>query len=175
MFHFTKRLLLCGIALTALYAPAQAAILTWTVENATFSDGGTLSGSFNYDTVTQHLTTFSLTASGGTWAEDHTWTDVNSMPDYAVTNQVSFQPAPDEDPALILWHEGLDFSTPGTQSIVSPNPTEEYQLLHSPTFRQLTAGDVTTGTPEPGTILMGAAGAILLAITRRKKSGRSEI
>src|SRR5437868_212780 len=45
--------------------PAAAADVQWTINSGTFTDGGTVSGTFTYDAATHLATNWSLTVTGG--------------------------------------------------------------------------------------------------------------
>ncbi|MCX7099612.1 MAG: hypothetical protein NTV43_17095 [Methylococcales bacterium] len=45
--------------------PAQASIIEWTLNNVTFSDGGTASGSFIWNSSTNAISTWTIQVSGG--------------------------------------------------------------------------------------------------------------
>ncbi len=66
--HLIQRILTTALAAGFLAAsPAAVSVpLTWNLQNVTFSDGQTASGSFVYDADTASLTDVSIVASGGT-------------------------------------------------------------------------------------------------------------
>ena len=68
------RLSLCVLGMLLVAAAANAQPVTWYIQGVTFSDGGTASGSFNYDAATNsysqvHITTTpgSVRATGATY------------------------------------------------------------------------------------------------------------
>ncbi len=54
-----------AIAGISIAPPARAASLTWSVQDAVFEDGGTLTGSFDYDAETRTYSNVNLAVSGG--------------------------------------------------------------------------------------------------------------
>jgi hypothetical protein len=62
-----KKITLAVAGLAALLAgtSAQAAMKLWTINNAVFNDGGTWTGSFEWDATTQTFGNYSWTVSGG--------------------------------------------------------------------------------------------------------------
>jgi hypothetical protein len=58
-------LMLAGAAALVAGTSAQAAMKLWTIHDAVFSDGGTWSGSFEWDATTRTFGNYSWTVSGG--------------------------------------------------------------------------------------------------------------
>ncbi len=54
-----------AIAGISVAPPARAASLTWSVQDAVFEDGGTLTGTFDYDAETRTYSNVNLAVSGG--------------------------------------------------------------------------------------------------------------
>ena len=54
--------ILFGLAGTMAHA---GVVVTWTFQNATLNDGGTINGSYNYDATLNLITNWSVTTSGG--------------------------------------------------------------------------------------------------------------
>jgi hypothetical protein len=65
--RFTK-LLTAAALLTLVPAQANAAAVDWTLTGATFTDGGTATGSFTFDAGTGQVSAFFLSVSGGNTA-----------------------------------------------------------------------------------------------------------
>jgi len=59
---------------------AWAASVSWTITGGTFTDGGTLTGTFVYDAVAQSFGTYTLSVAGGSTAQfpAFTYTNANS-------------------------------------------------------------------------------------------------
>jgi hypothetical protein len=64
----SKLIAIAGLVLFGLSGPASdanAATVLWTVQSATFNDGGTLSGSFDFDATTTTYSNVALTTTTG--------------------------------------------------------------------------------------------------------------
>ena len=73
----------------------QATMVTWTLANAQFSDGGTATGSFVYDAASQTVLSYSILASGGNEV---------TFPAFLFQNGVGLNRDVVVDPALdVLW------------------------------------------------------------------------
>ena len=74
------RAVLCRIGLLLILASATAfsAPLTWTFSGVTFDDGGTLSGTFDYDAGTGTLGNYNIVASAGSTLGAFTYIPSNS-------------------------------------------------------------------------------------------------
>ena len=59
------RRIIISIVLTLIASSIHAAPITWTLENVTFADGGTATGSFAFDSVTDTYSGISITTQGG--------------------------------------------------------------------------------------------------------------
>ena len=58
----------------AVASPASATILEWTLSGATFNDGGTASGSFDFNTLTDTYTNIDITTTTGSILTGATYT-----------------------------------------------------------------------------------------------------
>jgi hypothetical protein len=59
-----KRLIL-GVLVFGTFSGLEAGPILWTVQNAVFTDGGTLTGSFTYDSVLDQILSYRLEVTGG--------------------------------------------------------------------------------------------------------------
>jgi len=66
---------------------AQAAVVTYTLQDVTFEDGGTASGSFDFDTITMIFSNIEITTTAGTLFDGTTHM---SQPPFASTSGLSF-------------------------------------------------------------------------------------
>lgn len=149
--------------------PALATAIPWTV-SASFEDGGTLSGTFTYDT--NQVTALTLTSSGGSLA-GYTYTFGDSIFEF-------------EDPDLIVLYSIFWGGNPngrylevGSQNNLIDffNAGESGTTFAVDIFEQIApgiyrdgVGIVTTGqAPEPGGIALLGLGFAALAFSRRRK------
>lgn len=61
-----RGLIVGAIASFVVAGSANAAVLTWTLQDVVFTDGGSASGTFDFDTSTNTYSNISITTTGGT-------------------------------------------------------------------------------------------------------------
>lgn len=176
-------------ALLFASSAVSAAILTWTLQNVSFSDGGTASGSFDYDADTNTYSDFSISVSGGgalfpSFVYDngtsHTRPPLTAT-DLSISSNVVI---PNDTRELFL-----QFAQPLTNaggSIVLENPdglandAEFHTLPSSPPFGQrgFVAGGSVTAVPEPSTaigLMLAAAFALVIWMKQQSPLRRARI
>lgn len=168
-----------GMIVVMLGSTAHASTIQWTLENGTFSDGGTLSGTFGTDSATGNLLSYDLTSTAGSIFGGFNY---NSSDSYIYGNN-PFSPnsfliannSPLLEPYLNLeFQNGLTYI--GTDSLVTG-----YQPLYVNSgswecttncgpFRTVSSGYAISAVPEPETYGMWLAGLglIVLMAYRRK-------
>ena len=175
-----KNLRVVLAASTLLFAAAaHANPVTWNLQNWTFNDGGTASGSFVFDASTGHYSNISVLSTDGTVRTGASY----GLPDPASAGNASFA----------AWVTGLFADFTGTpviavnwdSALTDAGGTVGVDLagFHAESgcanascggpggpFRFLTSGAVTTSeVPLPGTLpLFGLALAMLGAVRRRR-------
>lgn len=165
---------------------AEATTIRWTLDGATFNDGATASGSFDYDAVTQSLTNLDITTTAvtpilidihGSVSGGHHWIDLNG--DYPPYPAIGFAVVDLPLPADVTGKEflALGFVTPltnagGTIALLTGGGEGFCTAADCSTghyHRFFTAGSVI-GTevpvPEPATLTLVGAG--LAAVARRR-------
>jgi len=165
-----------AMALSGVAASANAEIITWTLDDVTFSDGATASGFFDYDTATGAAASFDLeTTAGGTLGALH-YTTANAqfyVKDYFSSGSLLWV-LNDFSRYINLAFAG-PLTTPGTVALrpgaLAGNGSDlsgSWECTNCSTIRDIIGGSVTTAAavPEPATWAMmlmgfGALGAVL--------------
>lgn len=168
------RFLSAGLLALLASLPASAERITWNLENITFADGATATGSFTIDRDTKTWWDFNVSSTGGTLAA-FTFNGSNSHFIFGGYGPNSY---------MMLTHDGrryINFSfidaltganAQGTHLI---NPEFSWECYNCNPWRRIASGAVTaesTAVPEPGTLgmLLPALGMIGWMSRRRKKA-----
>lgn len=174
---------------------AFAVPIAWNLEDVTFSDGGTLNGSFMFDSETDSLTNWSILSSGG---------DILNFPEFTYDTSNSIIAIVDAP----SWYNSTPAGPEGTFYFSSRNTPNEFNryrdLLITPTelldgsltsvslklfggigtnggeecyycspFRGITGGNfVMASVPEPSSIVLFGLG--LITLLSMKKGQRKD-
>ncbi|MEA5535634.1 PEP-CTERM sorting domain-containing protein [Crocosphaera sp. XPORK-15E] len=167
-------------ALGSLASPASAVSLTWNLQNVQFEDGGTATGSFQYDADTNTFGAVNIQVQGG---------DTGTFPTYTYdtfafldpTFRVAFANSSDLDPndsgvrQLRLGTASPLTNAGGTFSLQLNLPGSNLECFNCNPIRFITGGSLTTNplnpapVPEPGTILGLLAFGSLGVLSRKSK------
>ncbi len=185
MKQFLKSLTIASATAIAIFAacsPAKAVLVNWSLDGVTYDDGGTASGSFQYDADTQQLGNFDISVNDGS---------IFSSLDYQFSGFISASNVTDLSlPNFSNRWFRLAFDSPltnlgGNIDISLGNNSSEATCSNAncsiATFpaRLVTAGrvvgtPVTEAVPEPltimGTILAGGMG-----IAMKKKLAKKNV
>lgn len=172
--------LLLLLSFTCLGTFAWAANdVTWNLQNAVFSDGGTATGSLVFDTNTDTIVSYDISTSGGDTSTYPAFVFQNGAPDntgvYVDTpnNSLEF----DTDIALPSATEAdlqlrlPTYPLPATGGTVAFDLSNGYQgeCYDCDPWRPFVSGDVTSAVPEPGTVTLLGCGLFgLVGMLRRK-------
>lgn len=173
MKKFLNSILLCA---SFCFMPAQAGTISWTIQGASFNDGGALTGTFSTDSVTGGLVDYSFVSTAGAAFGGFVYNSATSSfygnnvlgpNSFVVTNTNPFA-----FPLLGLMFENslniggtnrMVIATPvcnGLGSIEAGNTCSNY--------RYLTAGAASSQVPEPTTIALLGLGLLGCAAARRR-------
>ncbi len=166
------------LLLPALCQTASATPVTWTLQDVTFSDGGTASGSFTIDLNRGQILNWDIETTTGTSlaAFDYTPSTANA---YESSNTELFfksinpvtGPYGTSSSLLFLYFQDPLTNAGGTIDLTS----QGYQCDNCAPFRTVTGGDVTTdvpasAVPEPSSGFLTLSSMLLIGIglfTRR--------
>jgi hypothetical protein len=160
-----------GVALLLGGSQVQAKVIVWTLENVTFSDGATASGTFTLDESFPGL----LSA-----VDIHTTESASIPAHHYVTSSADIRSSQMfiNDGARLLAmtfqfpiasSSGTEIVGGGTNPIDLANP-QNYEYLYSSTLalRTITGGQITA-VPEPATVLLLIGGLGVLGFVYRTK------
>jgi hypothetical protein len=164
--------------------PAVAAVLTWTLHDVTFDDGGTAEGTFEYDADTNTFSDLNISVSGG---------DATFFPAFVYSTATSHLRPPlsandlsidanvvviGEQRTLFMQFEQPLTNAGGISVVQNPDglggDSEFRTLVTSPPFGQrgFELGGTVSAVPEPssfGIVAFGALTASLLLKRRRQR------
>ena len=117
--------LILALSLAGLSNQAHAATIQWTINNGVFDDGGTVNGSFLWDTDTNDLVSWNLSVSGGDTATFSEITYSNTLPlnvgaDLLDGNGDPFLIFRDDTPNAFDRIRDLRFSFPDLNALNTP-------------------------------------------------------
>ncbi len=170
-----------GLLFIAIAATAPAETITWTVSGVTFNDGGTLSGSFDFDADTGTVGSYNLLATAGSTLGAFSWTPSTATASYSSTanggcngpcltvlSNATFPDCCGENESRVLtlvFDSGL---TDGGGTIDlntdSSGGSSSRDCLNCNPFRYATAGTVT-GAQSPPTITGGQLPAAQVGVS----------
>lgn len=140
-----------GLLCLAVTAAASGNPLTWTVSNAVFDDGGSLTGTFDYDADTGAVSNWNLVTTPGTTLSGFAYTPSSSSGSYSATlNPLCaancFQFTRSDDLLYLL----LQLQSPPTDNggqinftLGSGSPDASYECTNCGTFRVLVSGSIS--------------------------------
>ncbi len=178
MNRLTFRSLIIASVLFVLFCVpsiASADGISWTFSGVTFDDGGTASGSFNYDAVAHTYSAINVTTTTGTTLAAATYTSLSFLAIPSDTGVVFGASSGDltNTPLLFLLFDAHLTNSGGIVqlSLLPPNDSVEGFCTNPDcsafSIRSVTGGEVvgTVVTPEPAAISLLGMGLIVLLVS----------
>jgi hypothetical protein len=166
-----------AMGLLAGTTAARAGDIDYVLQNVTFDDGGTASGSFTVDPSSGAIQTLSITTTGGSTLPGYSYSYPGgltlgqpaffaSSPDPTLSFELLMPPFPDD--TIVLQ---LQFENPLTGGGVDPivvGAGVSYECNNCTPFREVTGGDIAA-VPEPLSITLLGSGLVGLGVARRRR------
>jgi hypothetical protein len=161
-----------GLLMLGASLPSQAIPISWTLNNVTFGDGATASGSFMFDASTHTSSSYSVSFTGGILS-DLVYDAGNSDFSYGGFGANSFIVSSNDG------HRYFNFAFTDALTdaggIVQLLPTDSYECANCSPFRLVVSGEVTAQAasvvPEPASLALVVPTLGMLAfLTRRRKN-----
>jgi hypothetical protein len=146
---------------------AQAAPVTWAVNNANFDDGGALTGQFDYDDVTDEYSNVSLNVSAGTLFDSAYYNLVfTGDATEAWFPESGYIPGPLTRTLVLEFSQALS-SAGGSVDLMG---TDGYPGDFETTPRVLLAGATLSAVPIPAAVWLFGSALAGLGWMRRKRA-----
>lgn len=166
---FFRLLSFAALLALACTSTAQAGPIVWTINNGTFTGGGTISGSFTYDPTADTYGAFSISVTAAGTFTAFTYTDTagaTAGSGGTIDGHPILSFTASGNSRMIFMPFNPDLSSAGGTFPIYLSPGNSGELVFSPfDARSIASGDVSgTATPEPSTLALLSIG--LLALKR---------
>lgn len=182
--RFSRVFLMASIAVAALLLPSLASAdgITWTLEDVALNDGGSVTGSLNYNATTNSYSAIDITSSPGSLLGGTTYTTL-TPPFFSTSTLLGVGPStiPGGNYTDLTFLE-LFFTNPltnsgGTDPVYAVETYCSNSNCSTYTERTSTSGFATTSpaaTPEPATLALLLCGLLVpFVFCRRGRPLRS--
>lgn len=163
-----------GVAMLASSLPAAAIPITYTLNNVTFVDGTSATGSFEFDANTHLSSAYNISTTAGIMSA-FTWNKSDSGLYYGGgAGPNNFTLITTNGQRVFNFSFLAPFTNAGGTNII--NIASTYECNNCGTFRRVTGGTVSSlapaVVPEPGSValMLSAIGALGFAARRRKQA-----
>ncbi len=160
-----------AIVLLGAMLPAQAAPITYTLQNVTFSDGTSATGSFVFDAATRKSSGYSIATTPGILSAFN-WSLANSGLYYGGgAGPNNFTIITTDGRRVFNFSFPDPFTDAGGTNLI--NTASTYECNNCGTFRRVNGGSVTSiaavDVPEPGTLPLALAAMGVLGFLHRRR------
>jgi hypothetical protein len=167
-------IVLCAALLSA--ASASATTIFWNLQGVTFSDGGTASGSFGYDDLTNNYSFIDITTTAGSSFNGATYFVADPGVSSSATRLVAVLNAGLIDktgtPVLVFSFGPALTSAGGIVNIGSNVGSAEGACANAQCTTGIAARSITAGiastVPEPSSLTLVPLGAVALLVIKRR-------
>ena len=150
---------------------ANAELIKYDLTNVMFTDGGTLTGFFTYNTDADSFGDFELTPIGGNgeyFENNLVFNTQTAHTESTSISNVTFKS--NTKPNWIIFNWNTYTGTPNTTSLIDSKQVN-YFVSGSNGERQISSGELTiSSVPEPSTIALFALGFAGIGFARRRRA-----
>jgi hypothetical protein len=157
----------CAALLAVNAVPAEASVIDWTLQNVTFDDGGTASGTFSTDSTTGYVTDIDIITTPGTKLAGAAYDDsVEVYNDFWPPNSFLLRNVAAFFDLELAFVDPL--TTAGTDLLALQRAS--YECRNCSPSRIIVSGEAVSAVPEPATLAILSTGLLFLGTAFRRKA-----